>query len=190
MFFHLYFRFYGKGLQNLPDGPFILAANHQSYFDGLLVASFLRTKHIRKTYIYAKEKHIRQRWLKFLANRNNIIIMDLNKELKESIQKMGEVLKQDKNLMIFPEGTRSGDGKLGQFKKTFAILSRELNVPIVPVSITGAYEALPRGSWFPKPWKKIKIEFLKPIYPESMSYDNLSELVKSKIQLNMDTKAV
>lgn len=190
VFFHLYFRFYGKGLQNLPDGPFILAANHQSYFDGLLVASFLRTKHIRKTYIYAKEKHIRQPWLKFLANRNNIIIMDLNKELKESIQKMGEVLKQDKNLMIFPEGTRSGDGKLGQFKKTFAILSRELNVPIVPVSITGAFEALPRGNWFPKPWKKIKIEFLKPIYPESMSYENLSELVKSKIQLNMDSKVM
>ncbi len=189
-FFHLYFRFRGRGLQNLPEGPFILAANHQSYFDGLLVASFLRTKHIRRTYIYAKEKHIRKPWLKFLANRNNIIIMDLNKELKESIQKMGEVLKQNKNLIIFPEGTRSGDGKLGQFKKTFAILSSELNVPIVPVSIKGAFEALPRGSWFPKPWKKIHIEFLKPVYPEKLSYENLSELVKSKIQLNMDTKAV
>lgn len=190
MFFHVYFRFNGKGLSNLPDGPFILAPNHQSYFDGLLVASFLRNKQINKTYFYAKEKHIKQGWLKFLANRNNIIIMDLNRELKESIQKMAEVLKQNKNLIIFPEGTRSDDGKLGQFKKTFAILSRELNVPIVPVSISGAFDALPRGSWFPKPWKKINIEFLKPIYPESMTYENLSELVKSKIQSSMDTKSV
>jgi long-chain acyl-CoA synthetase len=150
----------------------------------------LRNKQINKTYFYAKEKHIKQGWLKFLANRNNIIIMDLNRELKESIQKMAEVLKQNKNLIIFPEGTRSDDGKLGQFKKTFAILSRELNVPIVPVSISGAFDALPRGSWFPKPWKKINIEFLKPIYPESMTYENLSELVKSKIQSSMDTKSV
>jgi long-chain acyl-CoA synthetase len=188
MFFHTYFRFTGKGLSNLPEGPFILAPNHQSYFDGLLVASFLQHKLINKTYFYAKEKHIKQRWLKFLANRNNVIIVDLNRELKESIQKLAEVLKQNKNLIIFPEGTRSGDGKLGQFKKTFAILSSELNIPIVPVSISGAFEALPRGSWFPKPLKKINIEFLNPIYPEKMSYENLSELVKSKIQLNMDTK--
>ncbi len=190
IFFHLYFRFDGKGQLNLPDGPFIIAPNHQSFFDGMFVASFLNRNLIGKTYFYAKEEHVKQSWLKFLANRNNIIIMDLNRELKESIQKMAEVLKQNKNLIIFPEGTRSGDGKLGQFKKTFAILSRELNVPIVPVSISGAYEALPRGNWFPKPLKKIKIEFLKPIYPEKLTYEKLSDLVKSKIQLNMDAKEI
>ncbi|NOU45947.1 MAG: AMP-binding protein [Bacteroidales bacterium] len=190
IFFHTYFRFNGKGLSNLPDGPFILAPNHQSYFDGLLVASFLQSKLINKTYFYAKEKHIRRPWMKFLANRNNVIIMDLNRELKESIQKLAEVLKQNKNLIIFPEGTRSDDGRLGQFKKTFAILSRELNVPVVPVSISGAFEALPRGSWFPKPLTKIKIEFLKPVYPKSMTYDNLSELVRQNIQINIDAKSV
>ncbi|TAJ12321.1 long-chain fatty acid--CoA ligase [Marinilabiliaceae bacterium JC017] len=183
-FFRIYFRFKGRGINNIPEGPCIIAPNHQSYFDGLFVASFLKRQTIKNTYFYAKEKHIRQRWMKFLANRNNIIIMDLNRDLKESIQKMGEALKKKKNLIIFPEGTRTVNGKLGDFKKTFAILSRELNVPIVPVSIKGAYDALPKGSKFPKPFKKVSVEFLKPIYPENSTYEKLVDRVFTQIFSN------
>lgn len=185
IFFRVYFRFSAKGTENIPDGPCIIAPNHQSFFDGMFVAAFLRYSQARKTYFYAKEKHIRQPWLKFLANRNNIIVMDLNNNLKESIQKMAEVLRSNRNIIIFPEGTRTFNGKLGDFKKTFAILSAELNVPIVPVSIKGAYEALPRGRFIPKPWKKITVEFLKPVFPEKMSYDALAEAVKQKIAVKI-----
>ncbi|WP_234408894.1 AMP-binding protein [Marinilabilia salmonicolor] len=184
-FFHSYFRFNARGMKNIPEGPCIIAPNHQSFFDGLFVASYLRTRQIKKTYFYAKEKHVRTPWLKFLANRNNIIIMDLNNDLKASIQKMAEVLKRNKNLIIFPEGTRTKNGQLGQFKKTFAILSRELNIPVVPVSIRGAYEALPKGSFFPKPFKKVDIEFLKPVYPGEDTYDSLAIRVKEQIQYNL-----
>lgn len=183
--FHSYFRFNARGMKNIPEGPCIIAPNHQSFFDGLFVASYLRTKQIKKTYFYAKEKHVKSPWLKFLANRNNIIIMDLNNDLKASIQKMAEVLKRNKNLIIFPEGTRTKNGQLGQFKKTFAILSRELNIPVVPVSIRGAYEALPKGSFFPKPFKKVNIEFLKPVYPGEDTYDSLAIRVKEQIQYNL-----
>ncbi|PKP52128.1 MAG: long-chain fatty acid--CoA ligase [Bacteroidetes bacterium HGW-Bacteroidetes-1] len=183
IFFNLYFRFKASGHEKIPEGPCILVPNHQSFFDGMFVASYLRFSLARRTYFYAKEKHIRQPFIKFLANRNNIIIMDLNRNLKESIQKMAEVLRNNKNLIIFPEGTRTFNGRLGDFKKTFAILSSELNVPIVPVSIKGAFEALPRGSFFPKPWKKISVEFLDPVYPDQQSYEVLAELVKNKIQM-------
>ncbi len=183
-FFHVYFRFRGKGTGNIPEGPCIIAPNHQSYFDGLFVASWLKHKNVRNTYFYAKEKHLKSRFLKFFANRHHIIIMDLNKDLKESIQKMGEALKKKKNLIIFPEGTRSFDGSLGEFKKTFAILSRELNVPIVPVSIKGAVNALPRGSKFPRPFKRVSVEFLKPVYPGEESYERLSEIVYNSISVN------
>jgi long-chain acyl-CoA synthetase len=189
LFFKLYFRFNATGLKNLPKGPFILAPNHQSSFDGMFVASMLRYKQVRGTYFYAKEKHIRAAWLKFLANRNNIIIMDMNRDLKTSIQKMGEVLKRNKNLIIFPEGTRTLNGHLGDFKKTFAILASELKVPVVPVSISGAFEALPRGSYFPKPWKRIKVEFLEPIYPGSHTYESLAENVRDMIQQRQQSGA-
>lgn len=188
LFFSVYFRFKGKGTRNIPTSPCIIVANHQSFFDGLFLASFLKFKQVRKTYFYAKEKHVSNSFVKFLANRNNIIIMDLNHNLKESIQKMAEVLRKKKNLIIFPEGTRTRDGKLGDFKKTFAILSRELNIPVVPVTINGAFNALPRGSYFPKPFKEINIEFHQPIFPGDHSYDSLSDLVRSRIQGKLNNR--
>ena len=127
---------------------------------------------------------MKQGWLRFIANRHNVIVMDLN-NLKDSIQKMGEALKSKKNLIIFPEGTRTVNGKLGDFKKTFAILSKELNIPIVPVSIKGAYEALPKGSFFPKPFRKVRVEFLEPIYPNKNSYEVIAQDVQNSIETNM-----
>ena len=183
--FKIYFRFKTSGKTNIPDGPCIIAPNHQSFFDALFVMAILRTKQIRNTYFYAKEQHVRKPFVKFLANKNNVIVVDLNRNLKESIQKLAEVLKHQKNVIIFPEGTRSLNGKLGQFKKTFAILSRELNIPIVPVSINGSYKALPKGSRFPRPWKKINVEFLKPVYPEQNSYDVIATTVRNMIKKNL-----
>ncbi len=180
VFLKLYFRLKGEGLENLPDGPFILAPNHQSFFDGLFVAVFLKNKLMKQTYFYAKEKHVKNSFLKLLAAKNNVIVMDLS-DLKTSLQKMAEVLKRGKNIIIFPEGTRTQTGDIGDFKKTFAILSRELNVPIVPVAISGAYDALPRGTHFPKPWTKINVKFLKPVRPENLTYDSIKEIVQRKV---------
>ncbi len=182
-FFWIYFRIKSTGVQNIPDGPVIIAPNHQSFFDSIFVASYLRNNIIKDTYFYAKEKHVKRGWMKYLASRHNIIIMDLNRDLKLSIQKMGEVLKKNKNLIIFPEGTRTLDGKLGDFKKTFAILSKELNVPVIPVSIKGAFEALPKGAIFPKPFKRIQIEFLPAVLPETRTYKTLTEKVYQDINL-------
>ncbi|NJK86849.1 MAG: 1-acyl-sn-glycerol-3-phosphate acyltransferase [Bacteroidales bacterium] len=119
----------------MPDGPCIITPNHQSIFDAFFLNAILKNRLMKKTYFYAKEKHFRQNWLKFLARTHNIIIMDQNIDLRQSIQKLAEVLRKGKNVVIFPEGTRSTSGNLGNFKKTFAILSQELNIPVVPVVI-------------------------------------------------------
>jgi long-chain acyl-CoA synthetase len=185
-FFSVYFRYRSKGLEHLPDGPCIIAPNHQSFFDGLFVTSNLGVKQVGQTYFYAKEKHVKGRLLKFFANRNNIIVMDLNKDLKQSIQKMAEVLRHKKKLVIFPEGTRSVNGTLGDFKKTFAILSRELNIPIVPVLISGAIDAMPKGSFFPRPFAKVSVEYLHPVYPENHTYESLSALVQDRIRQKLN----
>ena len=180
-FFKIYFRYKVEGNKKLPDGPMIIAPNHQSFFDALFVGISLKNKLFRRTYFYAKEKHVANKLLKFVADKHNIIVMDINKELKQSLQKMASVLKKGKNIIIFPEGTRTMNGQLGKYKKTFAILSRELNIPVVPVSIKGAFEALPKGSFIPRPFKKIHVKFLDPIYPENHTYDSLTNLVMDKV---------
>jgi long-chain acyl-CoA synthetase len=94
---------------------------------------------------------------------------------------MAEVLRKGKNLIIFPEGTRSTDGQLGEFKKTFAILARELNVPVIPVAIVGAHHVFPVGAKFPKLFGKVSVEFLHPVYPLNHSYDSLMEKVQKLV---------
>ena len=179
--FRIYFRLRGEGMENIPAGPCIFAPNHQSFFDGMFVAVFLNNKTNRNTYFYAKEKHVQKRWVKALANRHNIIISDLNKDVKLSLQKLAEVLRLGKKVIIFPEGSRTRTGELGQFKKAFAILAAEMNVPVVPVSIKGAFKALPRGSHFPRPWKKINVKFHQPVHPAGHDYDSLMDLVFNQL---------
>ncbi|MBI5660791.1 MULTISPECIES: AMP-binding protein [Ignavibacterium] len=185
IFLNLYFRLKSEGLENIPEGPFILAPNHQSFLDGLFVAVFLKNKMLKKTYFYAKEKHVQNRILKFIADKSNVIVMDLS-DLKSSLQKLAEVLRNGRNLIIFPEGTRSFTGELGDFKKTFAILSRELNIPVVPVAIDGAVKALPRGTIIPRPFKKVRVKFLKPIMPSGHSYESLRDAVFEKVSAHLN----
>lgn len=180
-FLKLHNRLEIKGKENIPaDGNFIIAPNHQCFMDGQICVAGLDNKTLRNTYYYATEDHVRGSVVVFFANRLNIVRME-RRNLKNSILKLGEILKQGKNIVIFPEGRRTDDGTIGTFKKTFAILSKELQVPILPVRITGGYEALPRGRKFPSN-HKITVEYLKPVMPSSSgTYDEISDKVKTAI---------
>jgi len=180
-FFSIYSRLKSDGAQNVPEGPCIITPNHQSFFDGLYILAALKMKTLKNSYFYAKKNHVNNRFLQFMANTNNVIVMDVNKDLKESIQKLAEVLKKGKNVIIFPEGTRTKTGRLGEFKKTFAILSKELNIPVVPVAINGAYRAMPGRAIFPRPFSRISVSFSQPIYPKGFSSDELTSVVQEKI---------
>ncbi len=173
------------GEKNVPNkGPFIIAPNHQSFLDGPIVASGLSYKTLKNSYFFATEEHVKHPVVKSLAKRNNIIIME-KRNLKNSILKLSEVLKLGKNVVIFPEGSRSYDGEMVPFKKTFAILSKELNVPVVPVCIRGAYDVLPRGSKWIKP-KKIEVDYLPPVMPANEdTYDSISDKVRDSIQKSL-----
>jgi len=179
--FRLVFKFEGKGMEYIPEGPCFFAPNHESKLDAFLVLSYLDKQTLKNTFSYAKKDHVKSGVRRYLASRTNVIVMDLANDLKHSIQKMAEVVKQGKKILIFPEGTRTLSGKPGKFKKTYAIISTELNIPIVPVAISGAYEAMSSGARKIKRGEKITIEFLPAIYPEGMTPEELNELVKMRI---------
>ena len=179
--FKLYNRLTIKGVDNIPtEGPMIIAPNHQSYLDGPLVSASLPAEIMRNSFYYATEEHMRGRFRQAYARSNNIVLMERS-NLRDSILKLAEVLKRGKHVVIFPEGARTHTGELSQFKKTFAILSRELHVPVVPVCIKGAFEALPRSKRFVSP-HQIEIEYLPPILPDdNLTYDDIANQVKQAI---------
>ncbi|MGH7198164.1 MAG: 1-acyl-sn-glycerol-3-phosphate acyltransferase, partial [Candidatus Omnitrophota bacterium] len=181
-----YFKLTVTGLEHLPQTPCILAANHQSYLDVLIIITcFIDANLVKKSYFYADERHFRKPWQRLFAEKHNVIIVDINHQLKLSLQKMAAVLQRGNNMVIFPEGARTRDGKLAEFKKTFAILSRELNIPIVPVVLQGAYAAILIRKVFPKFRQAIHVAFLPPIFPEDLSYDALTEKVYQRIKQHL-----
>jgi len=171
----------GIGFENIPEGPCFFAPNHQSKLDAFLVLSYLDKKTLKNTYAYAKKDHVKGPISKYLARRTNIIVMDLAKDLKESIHKMAEVVKLGKKILIFPEGTRTVTGELGTFKKTYAILSTELAIPVVPIAISGAYYGDPNDKMRIRR-TKITVEFLPAIIPEELNPEELNNLVRYQIE--------
>ncbi len=184
-FLKMLFKIEKAGLEKLPEGAAIIAPNHSSFLDAFLITSFFNKKTINSTFFYAKKVHVDKFIVRGMAKNNNVIIMDLEKDLHRSIQMLAQVLREDKKLVIFPEGTRSRTGAMGDFKKTFAILSKELNVPIYPIAIKGAFEAWPRNKKMPILGSKLNVNFLQPILPDDMDELTLAEKVKQAIA---DTK--
>ena len=163
--FHLFYRYRATGLGNIPDSPCIIIGNHRSAFDGVFITSKLKWKTTKKSFFFAKAKHFRNRLTRFLAVHNNIIVMDVNTNIRRSLQQMSKVLTQGKNVIIFPEGTRAKDKKLKEFRDAFAILSVEHQIPVIPVLIRGSELATYRSIRIPKFLSKIELEVLPPVLP-------------------------
>ncbi len=181
-FFCLYNRLKIKGQKNVPaKGACILAPNHQSYADAPLVLAGLPWSELGQYYFYATEEHVKSQYRRKMAAQSNVIVME-RANLKNSILKLAKVLREGHRVIIFPEGARTHDGGTVPFKKTFAILAKELNVPIVPVCIRGAFEALPRGSSFMRP-EHIEVNFLPAIKPApEQSYEDLTQRTQNAIE--------
>jgi len=174
LYFKLYHRIDVRGLENLPGPPFIIAPNHQSYLDAFAIAAVLPKKIAHQTYFLGDETYFRNPVSATFGKLAHVITVNVNRGLKESLQKTAYALMSGKVVVIFPEGARTRTGDLMEFKKGVAILARELGVPIVPVAIEGAYEAWSVYDKLPKP-KKIKVMFGKPIDPDEKSYGEITK---------------
>ena len=171
-----------SGRENIPAGAYIICANHQSAFDWLFVAHSMHKSELRKSYIFAKVKHFKGALRRFLASRSNIILLDVNRDLNSSLDNMQNVVKKGKNLVLFPEGTRSKDGSLLEFKKTFAVLAKEANVPVLPIAIDGAYRVLPKSAFFIRPFRTVRVKYLEPVYPSGRTVEEVVSITRSRIK--------
>ena len=178
--FKLYIRVKKEGTENITTDPVIYAGNHQSFLDAFLFNHVVPTNVLNNVYYLAKVKHFSKGYMKTLGENSNVILVDINKNLGEVLQTLAMVLRSGKSVAIFPEGARTRDGKMLEFKKAFAILAKELNIPIVPFGIKGAFEAFPSNSKFPKS-SNVEIRFFERIEPKDMSYEEIVEKTRDCI---------
>ena len=175
----IYFRIQRNGREKLDSKPKIYVSNHQSFIDPLILGSLLPKSILYNTIFLAIDWYFKKFPLKLLVSNGNVILIDINKNIRKSVEEIVGYLKSGKNVLIFPEGARTKDGKVAEFKKVFAIISKELGIDVQCLGIKGGFEAYSRYMKFPKP-KKIKVAVLDTIKPEG-SYEEIAEKAKEII---------
>ncbi|MDO8488655.1 MAG: lysophospholipid acyltransferase family protein, partial [Candidatus Omnitrophota bacterium] len=156
------------GTENIPrKKSCILCVNHGSYLDGFIVAASMPRMLRNDLFLVGFGGFFDHFFIRNVVKFIRVIPIDPGTRLMESMQASSYVLENNKMVCIFPEGERTIDGKIQGFKKGVGILSKEMNVPLVPVYITGSYESWPRTRRFPRPYP-IKITFGRPIEFEEL----------------------
>lgn len=164
---HTLFSLEVRGRENLPLGrPCLLCANHTSHADTFALATAARGASHRLVFLGAHDYFSRLRWRGVLLRRmiclgqfdrrGSVAAAAHNLRLLESCRDDGRIV------VLFPEGTRSVDGRMGRFKPGAAMFADRLGLPIVPCRIEGTHASLPKGKWFPMP-RPLRVTFGAPL---------------------------
>ena len=187
------------GRENIPDSSFIFCSNHNSHMDVALLAVAAK-KDFNHFGMLAARDYWFDSFLKRVAVNTimNLIPVDRksSEEKKLSIKESEFLCSAfmdygQRNLILFPEGTRGEPGKMLPFKKGAATFSLNLDKPILPAVIHGSHKIWPRGKIFFGLPTKINVYILEPIYPRSFlkslnsSDDEINEAIQ-KITLTLE----
>jgi len=155
------------GLEHLDLGrPYVFMPNHASFLDILLVFAFIP----HEFRIIVKKEFFSIPFLGLTVRSSAQIPLDRKHPRAglQSIKKAADLLNKGVSVVVFPEGTRSRDGKIHDFKKTLFVLPIRMQTPVVPVLIEGTFEALPAGSVMLRRYP-LKMTFLEPIPADTLS---------------------
>lgn len=126
----------------IEEGPLILACNHQSYFDPPLAGICSR----RGVYYLARKTLLELPFLGKLLPRINVIPVDRDGNDMSALKAVIRTVKAGHGVVLFPEGTRSPDGRLQSAKAGIGLVIAKTRAPVQPMRIFGSHEAFPKGS--------------------------------------------
>lgn len=154
---------------------YVFVANHQGAFDIFLIYGFLG-----RNFKWMMKKSLRK--MPFIGKASESaghIFVDKSgpKKIYATIQRARSVLKDGTSLVIFPEGSRSFTGHMGFFRKGAFQLADELQLPVVPLTISGSFNILPRTGKY-LTWHPMTLTIHAPIYPHTKGPENINRLVE------------
>jgi len=179
----LFWKFEIKNEEFLLTKNAIIAANHASYLDILWILASIPRTHRKNVFVTGKHE---LSFLKIFFPGAPIIFIKRGGNVLPALKASADILRSGKSLVIFPEGTRSRDGSLGDFKNGAAYLAKNLGKKIVPVKIHGAFEINPRGKILPRIFSKEKGALIagEPLDPDRFqSIDEMNKTLKEKISI-------
>ena len=172
------------GLEHVPaTGPVIMAANHQSFADEFFIPLAAR----RQVFFFAKAEYFTTPGVKgramsaFFTGLGQVPVERADTKSAAAVIDIGvEVLGEGRALGIFPEGTRSADGRLYKFRTGVARLALRSGAPVVPVGVVGTREVHPSGS---KRWHRapVAVHFGPPLDFSGRSADERSSRVLREV---------
>ncbi len=173
------FKLEAKGLENIPaKGAVVITPNHVSYIDPILVGALIT----RRIYFMTWDEMLKIPVLGSIGRLFGAYPVKLEGHDRLAVKLTQAHLKAGRAVGIFPEGGRTISKKLDPFKPGAFRLSLRGGVPIVPVTINGAYDVWPPGQKYPKLTGKITIYFHPPIYLPDVSGAELKEYIPGIIE--------
>ncbi len=139
-----------QGVSNTPlNGPLLLVGNHASYLDPPLLGCGLP-----RPVLYLAQKGLAKfPPLRWWMRKVGVGLIDRNAPSKDVLRFLSDALQKGACVAMFPEGTRSNDGRVAPFRSGVEFLVRRTGASVLPIGIDGAFAAYPRGAKFPRPKK-------------------------------------
>lgn len=162
-----------EGRDNLdPSASYVFVANHQGAMDIFLIYGFLR-----RNFKWMMKKSLKKIPLVgFACQKAGFIFVDRSSRqgLWETIDHARRTLHTGMSLMVFPEGSRTFNGKMQPFNRGAFLLADELQLPVVPITITGSFKVLPRTKGFGfAEHSTMRLIIHKPIMPQGKGANNI-----------------
>ncbi len=169
-----------------PSGGVILAVNHQSFLDVVLLASFTK----RPVRYMARSTLWDSRILGWIISDLRAIPFNRERPGKAELRGLLDIVRGGELLALFPEGTRTRDGSIGEFRGGIGFLARKAGVPVVPVLLQGSFEAWPRGRTLPRRGS-IRIACGRPVlYAESWEDREVAADIRRRLLVLRDDPGV
>lgn len=158
-----------KGRENIdPKTSYVFVANHQGAYDIFSIYGFLR--HNFKWMMKASLRKFPIIGISCKAAGQIFVDNSSPVAIRATMAKAERTLSNGISVVVFPEGSRTRTGHMGKFHTGAFQLAKEFQLPVVPVSIDGAFDVLPRGSWLPRP-AHITLTIHKPVTPPADDLD-------------------
>ncbi len=144
------------------DGPVIIASNHASNFDPVVLGAWLTPTLGRRIHWLGKKELFDWPVVGWMARTGGVHPVDRDAADVEAFRLARRILDEGNILFVFPEGTRSADGTLQAARDGVAVLALRTGAPIVPIGIGGSNGVWPRGQKLPHPGGRVTVRVGRP----------------------------